>query len=84
MKRLSKERENRYKRIYFKSFCTSVNDYYKPCSYYKKRAEERILNEMVRNNGYRYRILCANPFAFTCAYMMKDNENDKYLLIVHC
>lgn len=83
MKRLSKERENRYKRMYYKSNCVSVNDYYKSCSIYKKNAELGVISEMLNNDGFCYKVLNGNSNTFVCAYIMIDIENGNELLIVH-
>lgn len=57
---------------YNNSYCYSVKDFYKTCSYEKVIAEERIKNTMSKNGGYGYRILSANSFNFTCGYKINN------------
>lgn len=56
---------------------TTIYEAYERPSYYKVRAEQRILDEMRNNNGYDYRICGHNSCTFSCAYQYRD---DKQLL----
>lgn len=83
MKKLSKEKQNYYKRLYYKSDCESVCKYYKKCSYLKKNAENYIKDEMTSVDGYDYRVLNGNSYKFVCAYKRKEIASGKELLIIH-
>jgi hypothetical protein len=52
----------------------SVEQAYKNCSYYKTRAEKSIIDEMIKNNGWGYKILGYNCSQFSCAYLMQDED----------
>ena len=60
----------------------SLDDVYANYSEFKARTERQILNEMESVGGWGYKILGANSFAFSCAYL-KQNEIDGQIEIVY-
>lgn len=67
---------NKYKRAYM----TTISQLYKDASYRKYNAENSIINEMYRINGYDYRVIGGNSMTFSCAYQYKDKDNMTHLV----
>lgn len=61
-----------------------LNDLYTNCSFYKTRAEHMILNEMLDNNGYEYKICGGNSCTFSCAYKMIKDDHEILVYHTHC
>ena len=53
-----------------------VNDVYARPSTAKRRAEQNIINYLVDQNGYGYRVMSYNAQMFTVGYIIR-NENGK-------
>ena len=51
-----------------------VNDVYVRPSVYKERAERNILNYMLNNNGYGYRVMAHNSQMFTAGYIIYNGN----------
>ena len=66
---------------YYNSTMHDIYDLYDRPSYYKIRAEQMILNEMLDNNGYDYRICGGNSCTFSCAYRMIKGNHE--ILVYH-
>ena len=62
---------------YQKSDMHSLRDLYTNYSDAKARAEMLIINEMIDNNGYSFRICGGNSCFFSCAYCYDIAENGK-------
>ena len=61
-----------------------LSDLYTTCSFYKTRAEQMILNEMLDNNGYDYKICGGNSCTFSCAYKMVKDNHEILVYHTHC
>lgn len=64
---------------YKNSFCSSVENFYKRCSYEKIQAENTIKKRIMANNCHNYKVLNGNCHRFTCGFTAQD---DKTLFIV--
>lgn len=68
--------------LYLRARDYSVDTAYRNPSTAKKAIEEEILYAMKINfHGFDYRILSHNKFTFSCAFQVKD-ENGNHFLIV--
>ena len=80
---MTKARKNYYKEIYESKAgeYNRVRDVYGRPSTYKERAEERIIEEMLDNDGYGYKILTYNAQMFTCGYVYDDADGNATLVV---
>lgn len=73
VKELRGQKRDYYNSLYNKSYCSSVEDFYKSCSSSKRYAEREIKNRGVTG----YRVLNGNSFNFTVGYFWKDKTTGK-------
>ena len=59
---------------YLKAPILYVNDVYARPSIYKERAERNILNYMLNNDGYGYRVMSHNAQMFTVGYIIRNEK----------
>lgn len=75
-----KQRRECYVQRFVCSDYTSIMDYYVKPSDLKVAIERNIKSQMLERNGKCYRILSANAFHFTCAYVYP--KDDTWILVV--
>lgn len=69
--------KERYKQ-YLKSNYYSVNDFYKNCSGYKRKAESDIKYKMIKTKGTRldsYKVIGGNSSHFTAGWLKEVDGN---------
>ena len=78
--KLNKETQKgqHYIYMYNNASCISVTDFYSRPSYRKISIEKKIIEKMIDNKCYGYRVLGGNSSFFTCGY---KSEDDKKLYI---
>ena len=59
---------------YIKAPIRYVNDVYARPSIYKERAERNILDYMLFNDGYGYRVMTHNAQMFTVGYIIRNEK----------
>ena len=56
-----------------------VNDVYVRPSVYKERAERNILDYMIDQDGYGYRVMSHNSQMFTVGYIIQNDEGKLFV-----
>ena len=64
---------------YLKTPLQYVNDVYARPSVYKERAERNILDYMLDQNGYGYRVMAHNAQMFTVGYIIRNDEGKLFV-----
>ena len=64
---------------YIKAPIRYVNDVYARPSIYKERAERNILDYMLYNDGYGYRVMSYNTSFFTVGYIIQNDEGKLFV-----
>lgn len=82
MKTIKGKARERFVQAYAGSNNISLYDVYNKPSQYKLNAENECIMQMQHENGWNYRILSYNTFAFTCGWLIEDAETGELMLRV--
>lgn len=82
MKTIKGKVRERFIEAYVGSNNIWLYDVYSNPSQYKINAENKCVERMRRENGWNYRIISYNTFAFTCGWLIEDDETGVVMLRV--
>lgn len=82
MKTIKGKARERFVNGYAMSCIVNLYGVYSRPSEHKLRAEIECINRMHHENGYDYRIISYNTFAFTCGWLIEDPESGVIMLRV--